>query len=110
MKRIISEEELVGKTITRTAYTDNKFFLFFSDNSYCIFRGHGWDENNVELSEEPFDTVPNGYNLHDLRVTGFISEDTYLQLIEERKKQDLEQKRLDDLEKLADLKRKYPEA
>jgi len=108
MKQITEAEQLLNKTIERTAYIDNAFCLFFTDKTFCIFQGCGWDEKDVELLDEKFDIIPNGYNTMDLLNLGFITKDeadAVTKKYQDDNRQLVEQK---EIEKLKELKAKYP--
>ena len=51
MEQIRNQDLVKGKIIERTDYLDNQFFIFFTDNTFCIISGCGWDENDVEFNE-----------------------------------------------------------
>lgn len=75
MKQITKEEDLVGKTIVRTAYGSNIFLLEFKDREFCIFKGCGWDENDVELMDEAYNTEPSDWNYKELFELGIITQE-----------------------------------
>lgn len=87
MKQIIEESELVGKTIEKQGYADNTFALFFNDNTFSIFRGCGYESNDVELMEESYSLEPNIYNCYDLKELGVISEESYNKMLLAYKKE-----------------------
>ena len=110
MKQLKEASELLNKTIERTAYVDNVFCLFFTDKTFCIFKGCGWwDEKDVELLDEDFSITPNEYNIKELLSLGFISQseaDAAEKEIEEKYEKASEQKEIEQLKK---LKAKYPD-
>lgn len=77
MKQILIKEDLIGKTIKRTGYTDNTFAVFFDDNTFAIFRGCGWDERDVELMVENYNLEPDRFNCYDLKELGIITQEEY---------------------------------
>lgn len=108
MEQIKKSNELIDKQIKRTAYTDNHFFLFFTDDTFCVFRGCGWDERDVELMDEDFYTEPSSYNYKELHELGFITFEQkaeYATLFANQAKDEEISKELETLKK---LKEKYP--
>lgn len=77
MKQITTYDKLIGKTIDRHSYDDNQFFLFFTDNTFCIFKGTYFGECSVDLEEDIYNTEPQLWNYKDLFKLGFISEDEF---------------------------------
>lgn len=110
MEQIKSMTEMEGKTIKRTAYTDNHLFFFFTDDTYAIAKGCGWEERDVEISDETYNLEPNDYNLYELKKIGILDEQQYQKLQGEKEKRSKEVKQKRELEKLAELKRKYPDS
>ena len=107
LTQIKEQDELTGKTIQRVAYTDNRLFFFFTDNTFCISRGCGWESRDVEIMDETYDTKPNDWNLDELKEVGILDEQTFNRLkFERQNRRDAIQKQK-DLEKLEELKRKY---
>jgi len=108
MKQIIESEELIGKQIKKTDYIDNHFFLFFTDKTFCVFKGCGSDERDVELMCEDFSIEPNDYNYKELYNLGFITdfEKTKYEVKLLKQKRDAEFK--NEVETLKKLKAKYP--
>lgn len=104
MKQIKEPIELVGKTIQRTAYFNNNYCLFFNDKTFCIFRGSGYDENDVELMDEDYDTNPSFFNMYELYELGFISKLEHYELSEKYK----EVREQEEIARLKQLKEKYP--
>jgi len=56
MKQILEEDKLVGKTIKVIGHADNAFALFFTDETFAVFRG--WDDGSVELMDEIYSSGP----------------------------------------------------
>ncbi len=108
MKQLTKTNELIGKTIKRNAYLENKLFFFFTDDTFCIVKGCGWEEWDVELSSDEFNTEPSDYYLDDLKEIGLLEEEKYLQLKAELNKREKESEKKHELDKLAELKKKYP--
>jgi hypothetical protein len=75
MKQILEENGIIGKTIKATSYGDNEFCITFTDETFCIVKGTGYEDNDVEFSNEKINLEPNLYNARDLFKMGFISED-----------------------------------
>jgi len=107
MIQIKEAQELVGKTIVRTAYTENKFFLFF-ENHFAIFSGCGYGDYDVELSDEDYDITPSKYNIYHLFQAGFVSEDEYNSKRAFYERQNKRQERGKEIKLLHELKTKYP--
>ena len=74
MKQILKEDDIVGKTIESNGYGDNAFCLKFTDKTFCIIKGSGWEENDVELSDNLINQTPDSYNADDLAEMGIISK------------------------------------
>jgi len=107
MKQIIEEKALIGKTILNTGYSDNTFMLYLSDDSFAIFRGCGWDSNDVELMDEKFPlnpTVSNAYELHDL---GVITKEEVENVYSDYKEKIRKKKEEREKEEYERLKSKY---
>lgn len=85
------------------------FVLFFSDDTFAIFSGCGWEERDVELMEEDYSLDPNRHNTYSLLELGVIDELTHEEMLRscraEQKIIDEERERL-QYEK---LKLKYKE-
>lgn len=109
MKQIKNMEEIAGKTIARTAYSDNNLFFFFTDNTFTIARGCGWEEKDVEISDDDYDLNPNDYNLYELFEIGILTEKEYDNLREVKVKRNQEKQMQNELAKLDELKIKYPD-
>lgn len=107
MKQLFETEELIGKTIKKAINPDNrdeKMFLFFEDETFCILERH-WD--CVEISENEFDLIPNNWN-HDLLFElGIIDESKFLELNAVLEKNREEERKKQDLEMLKKLQEKY---
>ena len=107
LTQIKEQDELTGKTIQRVAYTDNHLFFFFTDNTFCISRGCGWESRDVEIMYETYDTKPSDWNLEELKEVGILDEQTFNRLKFERQNRRGAIQKQKDLEKLEELKRKY---
>lgn len=110
MKQIKDEAELIGKTILRTAYLDNKYFLFFTDDTFCIFSDTGCDEKNVELNTDEFDTEPNMFNFENLDDIDLIDKETYEKFHAIRKEIIIRDEKNQEIKLLNNLRKKYPDA
>lgn len=77
MKQIFEEKDLINKMIVKTGYANNAFALFFSDNTYAIFRGCGYEENDVELVDNIYSLDPTTSNAYELRDMGVITQKEY---------------------------------
>ena len=103
MKQIIKDKNLLGKTVKRTGYTDNAFILFFTDNTFAVFRGCGYDEWDVELRDEPYSLKPTVSNALDLCGLGIITKEEYDKIHRDNKasiKLYEKQKELEEYERL----------
>jgi len=114
MKQILKEEEIVGKTIKSAKYGDNAFCLIFTDESFCIIQGSGYDENDVELSDDEIYLIPTDYNISNLLGMRLITpEEAEIakQKIEDKKKKDkskgAKKKRESEYQNYLKLKAKY---
>ncbi len=108
MKQITEADELAGKTIKRTAYLRNRLFFFFTDDTFCIASGCGWGDWDVKLSSDEFGTEPDDYNLYELYSIDLLEEEKYLELKAEKNKREKKEKKQSDIDKLKELKKKYP--
>lgn len=106
-KQLFKEKDLIGKTIQRMEYNENHLFFFFTDNTFCVARGCGWEERDVELMYEKYNIEPNDWNLEDLHEIGVIDEPTFNRLRFERQNRRDAAERERDLQKLEELKQKY---
>ena len=75
MEQILKEDDIIGKTIKSNGYGDNAFCLVFTDNTYCIIKGSGYDENDVEFSDEGISLKPTLWNAEYLVAMGLVSND-----------------------------------
>ena len=107
MKQLFETEELIGKTIKKAINPDSndeKMFLFFEDETFCILERH-WD--CVEISENEFSLIPNNWN-HDLLFElEIINESKYSELKESIEKEREVERKKQDLEMLKKLQEKY---
>lgn len=76
MKQILEEEELIGKTIKSNGYGNNDFCLVFTDETFCIINGLGWDDDiAVGLSDNEINMTPDSFfYVNELFRMGLISE------------------------------------
>lgn len=104
MKQLLSEENLIGKTISSIVkfgvYTQ-EIFMFFEDETFCIIRKELWDDSSsIEISDDVYDLEPNLDNYLDLFELGFIDSDKFNEMkdkevrLKERNKMDNELKML----------------
>ena len=72
--------------------------------------GCGYDEWDVELDSDFFNTEPDEYgrNLDKLNQIGLLEEKKYLKLKAKKSKREREDRKKSELNKLAELKKKYP--
>lgn len=108
MEQLKKSGDLIYRKIERTNYTDNHFFLFFTDDTFCVFRGCGWGERDVELMDEDFYTEPNSYNYKELHELGFITFQQKAEYDALFAKQERDKEISQELETLKKLKSKYP--
>jgi len=94
MKQLFETKELIGKTIKKAINPDinySKMFLFFEDETFCIFESIGED---VEIDDQNYNQTPNMGNHRQLFELGFIDEAKFREIQssveKEREKQDLE--------------------
>lgn len=108
MEQLIKDEQLVGKTIARVAYIDNTYALFFTDDTYVIFRGCGWEEHDVQIMSEEYSLVPKTiWQAWDLKGLGVITEEEYVKFSSEAEKRDIKAKIQREKDLLMELKAKY---
>lgn len=110
MEQIKNSDLLKGKTIERADYLDNKFFLFFTDNTFCIISGCGWEGHDVELNDDDFEVEPNIYNYDDLKSIGLIDEATFFKFKELKEQENMERRKQQEIKQLNELRKKYPDA
>lgn len=114
MRQIRNEKELVGQTINRIAWADDdRLFLFFIDDSFCII---GDGEYSVTVSEHTYKTSPVKDNIDELLGLGFIDQALYHKTLTECNIREGEKQKRKDLLKLdklraqlRELNEKYPE-
>lgn len=106
MKQLIKESNIIEKTIKRVEYYWEKLFIFFDDETFCIFEA---DSNGpvIEFVNQAYDTTPTDNNLERLRGLTLITEQEYDRLKAEQKLRFDAIQRLQELAKLAELKAKY---
>lgn len=110
MEQLKDSNLLEGKTIGRTDYLDNKFFLFFTDKTFCIISGCGWEERDVELNYDDFNVEPNTRNYNDLKSIGLIDEATFFKFKELKEQENKKWRKQQDIKQLNELRKKYPDA
>ena len=109
IKQLLTPEELIGKTIQRTKQSEDDYFVFFNDDTFCIFVPSGWEEKEVELEDSKFALKPNDQgNVRRLRELDFITEQEYLDFLDQNRKNIEERSRNQEIETLKELKEKYP--
>jgi hypothetical protein len=107
MKQLTHLSDLDYKTITRTAYSDNKLFLFF-DESFAVIRKCYFDDDDVEVMSETFDIAPNNYNAKELLKLGLITQEKADEIRLAYYKENDELVKQNELKLLQALKEKYP--
>ena len=75
---------------------------------FCVFKGCGWDERDVELMDEDFGIDPNDYNYKELHGLGFITDSEKTKYEVELLKRKRAKEVQDEVETLKKLKAKYP--
>lgn len=75
MKQLLKDEELIGKIIIRTGYTDTLYVLFFDDKTYAVFQGCGWQSHDIELMDETYSLEPTISNARELHDMGIITDE-----------------------------------
>jgi hypothetical protein len=116
MRQITEETEIVGKEILRIANNDNYCFLIFTDKTFAVIKGAGWDCNEEDVDVE-FDTDTIELNpqkctnseLANLLEMGIITHGEYLQEKKRREEQRITDAKEQELQLLEKLKAKYPE-
>jgi hypothetical protein len=108
MIQIIEPGDLIGKIIERTGYVENKFFVFFADQTFCIFSGCGYGDNDVELNDDTYNLTPSDYNHKELFELGLITEAQFNDYRSDLYKRDRKRTRENEIEALKELKKKYP--
>ena len=107
MKQLLKDKQLIGKTIQRTGYADGHYALFFDDDTYAVWRGCGWEGNDVELMDESYSLVPTISNAYELRDMGVISQDEYNEIhINYEANQEIRREQI-ELEEYNRLKQKF---
>lgn len=107
MKQILKEEEIVGKTIKSNGYGDNAFCLIFTDETFCIIKGSGWDENDVEFSDEEINLKPTLWNGSYLVDMGLISKEEAKEAEEKENEINLKKQKEREYQDYLKLKSKY---
>lgn len=109
MTQLLLEEELIGKTITRTFEDDDYFFLFFEKDEFAIIKAKGFDCSYIELENDLYDLKPTAYNAHDLYKQGFISEDQLEEFKKKEEQETIEFNKQKEINQLKNLLKKYPD-
>ena len=107
MKQILKEEEIVGKTIKSNGYGDNAFCLIFTDDTFCVINGSGYDENDVEFCNDEITTTPTLWNGDDLVNMGLCSIEEAETAKENERKENLKNKEQKEYNEYVKLKNKY---
>jgi len=107
MKQIKSEEELKGKTVERCRYSDNAYAIFFTDNTFIVFSGIGWEDNDVDINTDSFDLTPNVFNINRLSEWGVITTDEYNYKIKQYSEESMEREGEHERQLYDKLKKKY---
>ena len=106
MIQIKDEKELVGKVISRVASTYNKYFLFFTDETFCILEAG--DDASVDLDYQSYNLKVNRQNASELVGLGFISKYAFDNIVREEQDRSEQIQRKREIERLKELKKKYP--
>ena len=107
MKQILKEEEIVGKTIKSNGYGDNAFCLIFTDGTFCIIKGSGWDENDVEFSDEEISLAPTLRNVSYLSGMGLITKEEAKEVKEKEMVENIKKQKEREYQDYLKLKSKY---
>ena len=107
MKQILKEKEIVGKTIKSTGYGDNAFCLIFTDKTFCIIKGSGWDENDVEFSDEEINLTPTLWSGSYLFGMGLITKEEEKEAEEKEELENLKKQKKREYQDYLNLKSKY---
>jgi hypothetical protein len=107
LTQIFKQKELSGKTIERVEYIDNHLFFFFTDSTFTVARGCGWEERDIEIMYEKYNIEPNDWNIEELNELGILSDDDFNRLKFERQNRRDEAQKEKELQQLEELKRKY---
>jgi len=105
MKQLLVEKQLVGKTIKRTVLLGGRHFIFFKDNTFCVFY-----ESNLSILflDKEFDRSATSYNGYVLYTVGLISKKEYDRL-QNLTRKEAGKRYIDfEIEQLKELKLKYP--
>lgn len=116
MKQILDKEELKGKTIAYLQETEYLSFLFFTDDTFCVFDSDKniWADGDpaiVFLDTDGYDTTMSEWSSEknkELVELGFVTQE---QLNAKNKKDKIAAKRNQSNKEKAELKRllkKYP--
>ncbi len=112
MIQITKTEDLKGKTIDRVVESvseaSGRFYLFFTDNTFCSIENEGYDETELVLrtSNESLSETPN--NAYFLFLLGIISHSEWMKFVYQRKKETEEGLRSKEISQLKMLAEKYP--
>jgi hypothetical protein len=109
MKQIVDQKELIGKTIVRTGDASERFFIFFSDNTFCVLESAGWDDHYVQLDTDIFNQQPAGYGNEDLLELGFITKEQDDEARRLYTQQLIDNKKNEEIATLKELAKKYPD-
>lgn len=99
-KQILSEEECKGKTIEEIVEIHNNTFFIFTDKTFCIY--------NVNFSTSKLNIKASIGNWGLMKL-GFISKSEYEQREKNDKNKFEQQKKINEINHLKELKAKYPD-
>lgn len=111
MTQIFKEIELQGQTIKKTFYHNDKLFIVFEDDCFCVMKANPYSEPpSVELSTELISVKLDVYNAKLLLQLGLADMSDVERLTEEYIESNAKLVRENELKQLKALKEKYPDA
>jgi hypothetical protein len=106
MKQITNLAELPNKTILRTQEYYGEIFVFFTDETFCVFADDSVSGHNFE--NYVLDLTPDIFNCKKLSELGFITKDQCSDLVRNYQQKNRLLVEKNEIEKLKELKAKYP--
>jgi hypothetical protein len=106
MEQIKKLEELKGKTIERAAKC-GEIGLFFTDETFAIFRQTNLDSDRVEISDEHFSLIPSTDNAYELEDLGVISNEELKDFWNDYREKEAEKKDEKERQNYLMLKEKF---
>lgn len=107
LQQLFSEDDLIGKTITKVI-DDDSMILMFENDEFAVIHSYDGSEN-VYVDSSAMTLTHNGYNHYTLFEMGLMTQEQIDEIANKRKEQIENQAREAELQQLARLRAKYPD-